>query len=150
MFNSWFIHCCQDGDSSERSDLIPTPACPRQSPTRGLCPKPKGRSLREATATPARTMPAAAACMFMAAIKPCLPTSTASSMTSTATTSTVGHGSSSHTHTYTHRWDPVWSCEWHVLLLIFQVYFERERFSTVFALCCASQWHSAHLWWEHT
>lgn len=73
-----------------------------QSPTPGPCLRPKALSLREATATPARTMQAAAACSSTGAIGHCLPTSLASSMTSTATTWTAGHGSSSLTHTHTH------------------------------------------------
>lgn len=37
-----------------------------------------------------------------------------------------------------------------LVMLMFQVYFERERLSTVLALCCSPQWHSARLWREHT
>lgn len=140
--------------------------CSWQSPTHGWCLRPKVLSLREVTATAARMTLAALVCMFMEAIKHCLPTNTALLMTSTAMTLTPGHGKSRHAHTHIHMLPSsfmmysrlcIWHCALHVFLsylthfamLVFQVHFEREQLSTVPALSCAPQRHPAHLRWQH-
>lgn len=74
-----------------------------QGPTLGWCLRPKVPSLREVTATAARTTLPAVVCMFTEGIRRCRPTNTASSMTSTAMTLTPGHGKSTHTREQVRR-----------------------------------------------
>ena len=137
------------------------PSC--QDPTRGWYLRPKGRFHKEVTVTAARLTAPVAACTSTEATRPCLSTNTALLTTSTATMLTLGHGKSTHRLfcCLSSCCTPVcvYTTACRVLVgspltllshVLFQVHPERERFSTIPALGCAPQRHTALLRWQHT
>lgn len=125
--------------------------CSCQDPTHGWCPRPKVRFPRAVTATAARTTAPAAACLFTAATRLCPPTNTASSTTSTATMSTPARGKLTHNLPSRFIMLLLLDCPGHTCRVhMFQVHPERERISTLLALGCTPQRHSALLRRQHT